>query len=152
MKYGIIFWGNSSDSKKVFTLQKKIFKIMVGIKSQNSYRDLFKRLQILPLPLEYIFSLLNFIISKEEHFKANSAVHSVNTRDKHHPHRPVANPTGFQKGIYYSGIKMFNCLPSCLKSLMNEKAKFKEALKRYLNTHSFYSVDEFLVSKTDSSS
>jgi hypothetical protein len=35
---------------------------------------------------------------------------------------------------------------------MNEKAKFKEALERYLNTHSFYSVDEFLVSKTDSSS
>jgi hypothetical protein len=33
---------------------------------------------------------------------------------------------------------------------MNEKAKFKEALKRYLNAHSFYSVDEFL-SKTDSS-
>jgi hypothetical protein len=31
---------------------------------------------------------------------------------------------------------------------MNEKAKFKEALKRYLNTHSFYSVDEFVVSKT----
>jgi hypothetical protein len=33
-----------------------------------------------------------------------------------------------------------------------EKAKFKVALKRYLNTHSFNSVDEFLVSKTDSSS
>jgi hypothetical protein len=26
MKYGIIFWGNSSDSKKVFTLQKKIVR------------------------------------------------------------------------------------------------------------------------------
>jgi hypothetical protein len=35
---------------------------------------------------------------------------------------------------------------------LKEKAKFEVALKRYLNTHSFYSVDEFLVSKTDSSS
>jgi hypothetical protein len=35
---------------------------------------------------------------------------------------------------------------------MTEKANFKEALKRYLNTYSFYSVDEFPVSKTDSSS
>jgi hypothetical protein len=68
MKYGIIFWGNSSDSKKEFTLQKKIVRIMVGVKPQNSYRDLFKRLQILPLPSEYIFSLPNFFISNQEHF------------------------------------------------------------------------------------
>jgi hypothetical protein len=52
---------------------------------------------------------------------------------------------------YYSGIKIFNNLPSSLKSLTNEKAEFKVALKRYLNTHSFYSVDKFLLSKNDSS-
>jgi hypothetical protein len=34
MKYGIIFWGNSSDSKKVFTLQKKKEK---KIGHENSY-------------------------------------------------------------------------------------------------------------------
>jgi hypothetical protein len=149
MKYGIIFWGNSSDSKKVLTLQKKTVRLMVGIKPQNSCRDLFKRLQILPLPCEYIFSLLNFIISNQEHFQANSAVHSINTRNKHHLHRSFAYLTGFQKNTYYSGMKIFNNLPYSLKSLMNEKAKFKEALKRYLNALSFYSVDEFLVSKTD---
>jgi hypothetical protein len=37
------------------------------------------------------------------------------------------------------------------KSLMNEKAQFKIPLKRYLNTHSFYSVDEFPLSKNDPS-
>jgi hypothetical protein len=62
MKYRIIFWDNSSDSKKIFTLQKKIVRIMVGVKPQNSCRELFKRLQILPFPCEYILSLLNFII------------------------------------------------------------------------------------------
>jgi hypothetical protein len=36
-------------------------------------------------------------------------------------------------------------------SLMNEKAQFKVVLKRYLNTHSIYSVDEFLLSKNDAS-
>jgi hypothetical protein len=49
--------------------------------------------------------------------------------------------------IYYGGIKIFNNLPSDLKSLMNEKARLKTALKRHLNTHSFYSVDEYLLSK-----
>jgi hypothetical protein len=97
MKYGIIFWCNSTDSRKVFTLQKKIVRIMLGVKPQNSCRGLFKRLQILPLPCEYIFSLLNFIINNKEHFQTNSSVHSVNTRNKHNLNRPVANPDMFSK-------------------------------------------------------
>jgi hypothetical protein len=30
IKYGIIFWANSSNSGKIFTLQKKIIRIMAG--------------------------------------------------------------------------------------------------------------------------
>jgi hypothetical protein len=51
----------------------------------------------------------------------------------------------FQKSAYYAGIKIFNSLPSSLTSLVNKKAQFKVALKRYLITHSLYSVDEFLM-------
>jgi spore coat protein CotF len=32
---------------------------------------------------------------------------------------------------------------------MNEQAQFKAELWRYSNTHSFYSVDEFLMFKND---
>jgi hypothetical protein len=151
MKYRIIFWGNSSDGTKVFTLQKKTVRIVVGVKPQHPCRELFKKLQILLFPCEYIFSSLIFIIKNQEHFQANSAVHSVNTRNKYHLHRPVANLTCFQKSTYYSGIKIFNNPPASLRNVMKEKAKFKVALKQYLNTHSFYSVDEFLLYKTDSS-
>jgi hypothetical protein len=84
MRYGIIFWGNSSDSKKVFTLQKKTVRIIVGAKPQTPCRDLFKKLQILSLPCKYIFSLLTFVINNLEHFQTNSAIHCVNTRNKHH--------------------------------------------------------------------
>jgi hypothetical protein len=150
MKYGIIFWGNSSDSKRVFTLQKKTVKIMVGVKPQHLCREVLKKLQILPLPCEYIFSLLIFIINNQKQFQANSAVHSVNIRNKHRLHRPVANLRCFQKSAYYSGIKIFNNLPAGLRNLMKEKAKFKVALKQYLNPHSFYSVDEFILYKTES--
>jgi hypothetical protein len=37
-----------------------------------------------------------------------------------------------------------------LTSLVNKKSQFKVALKRYLNTHSFYYVDEFLMFENDS--
>jgi hypothetical protein len=56
--------------------------------------------------------------------RTNADVHSVNTRNKCHLHRPVANISCFQKSAYYARINIFNNLPSGLKSLMNEKAKF----------------------------
>jgi hypothetical protein len=38
--YGIIFWGDSTDSTKVCNNQIKIFSLMVGIKTEVSYREL----------------------------------------------------------------------------------------------------------------
>jgi hypothetical protein len=118
---------------------------MAGVIPRNSYRSLFKRLDILTLPCEYIFSLLLFIVSNQEHFQTNSALHSVNTRNKNQLHRPIAKHSCFQRSAYYAGIKNFNSLPSSLTRLIHKKKQFKVALKRYLITHSFYSVDEFVM-------
>jgi hypothetical protein len=93
---------------------------------------------------------MNFVVNNEEHFQTNSAVHSVNTWNRDHLKRPFAILSCFQKSAYCSGIEIFNSLPSRLKSLMNERAQFKVALKRYLNTHPFYSVDDFLMFKNGS--
>jgi hypothetical protein len=57
---------------------RKILRFMMDVKSRNYCRDLFKRLEILTLPCEYIFSLINFIINNK-HLQTNADVHSVNT-------------------------------------------------------------------------
>jgi hypothetical protein len=62
MTYGLLFWGSSPDSIKIFRLQKKIIRIMTGCRSRDSCRNLFVNLEILPLPSQYIFSLLMFMI------------------------------------------------------------------------------------------
>jgi hypothetical protein len=134
MKHGIIFWDNSHKSRKIFTLQKKIIRIMASVTPEDS-------LEILPLPYEYIFSLMDFTVNNQEHFQTNSALHNVNTTNSHALHRPAANPSRFQKSTDYSGIKIFNNLPCSLKSSINKKVQFKAALRRYLNTHSFSCVD-----------
>jgi hypothetical protein len=64
---------------------------------------------------------MNFIVNNQELFQSNSAVHSVNTRNKHRLHRPIANLSRFQKSAFYTGIKIFNSLPSSLTSLVNKK-------------------------------
>jgi hypothetical protein len=81
------------------------------------------------IPCEYIFSLMNFIVNNQEFFQTNSAVHSVNTRNKHQLHRPIVNLSCFQKSAFYTGIKISNSLPSSLTSLVNKKSQFKAALK-----------------------
>jgi hypothetical protein len=59
-RYGIIFWGNSPNNRKIFTLQKRIIKIMVGAHTRTSCRKLLKKLEILTLPSQYIYSLMSF--------------------------------------------------------------------------------------------
>jgi hypothetical protein len=117
---------------------------MVDAHPRTPCRNLFKKLEILPVPWQYIFSLMNFFVNNQENFQTNSSAHSINTRNKHHLHRPSANLSCFQKSAFYSGIRISNSLPYSVTNLKNEKAQFKVALRRYLNAHSFYSVDGFL--------
>jgi hypothetical protein len=50
LKYGIIFWYNSFNIGKVFTLQKKIIRIVARTQPKTSSRSLFKQVKILPVP------------------------------------------------------------------------------------------------------
>jgi hypothetical protein len=117
---------------------------MVGALPRTSCRRLFKKLEILPVPSQYIYSLMNVFVNNQENFQTNSSICNINTRNKHHLHRPTANLSYFQKNAFYSGIRIFNSLPCSITNLKNEKTKSKVTLKQYLNAHSFYSVDEFL--------
>jgi len=83
---------------------------------------------------------MTFVINNQEHFQTNSAIHSVNTRNRDHLHRPTANHSRSQKSAYFVGIKIFNNLLSNLGSLMNKQTQFEVTLKSYLNTHPFQSM------------
>jgi len=133
----------------IFTLQKRTVRIIAGVNSRNSCRNLFMRLEMLPLPCEDIFTLIKFVVNNQEHFQANSSIHSINTRNRDHLHRPPSYLSHFQKCAYSADIKMFNSLPSNLRRLTNKKTQFKVALKWDLNTHCFYSVEELLTFISD---
>ena len=73
----------------------------------------------------------------------NYQIHSVHTRVKTDFHPPIANLTQFQKAVYYSGIKIFNNLPHNIKDLANETKWFRNSLKRFLPSNSFYNSEEY---------
>jgi hypothetical protein len=115
MTYGLLFWGNSPDSIKIFRLQKKIIRIMEGCRYTDSCRKLFINLEILPLPSQYILSLPIFLIRNRSQFLVNSEIHHINTRQHANFHKPSVNVAKYQKGVYYLGVKLFNALPSDIK-------------------------------------
>jgi hypothetical protein len=58
MPYRIIFWGNSTDRKKEFNIQKKIIRTMAGTNRRARCKELFKKFNVLPLASEFLLSLL----------------------------------------------------------------------------------------------
>ena len=141
MTYGLLFWGNSPDSIKIFMLEQNIIRIMIGCRSRNSCRKLFSKLEIFPLPSQYIFSLLLFMIRNNQ-LLVNSEIYHIDTRQHANFHQPSVNVTGYQKGVYYWDVKVFNKLPSCIKPEFDNPKKFKVVLQKFLYENSFYSLDE----------
>ena len=129
--YGLIVWGNSTDSDDIFKIQKRIIRIIMNSNKNASCRELFKKLNILPLQSQYIYSILLFIIKNKDQFHLNLHIITINTRYNNNPHVHTANLTVYQRGVYYSGIKIFNPLPTTTKNLSDNKKKFQIALRKF---------------------
>lgn len=143
ISYGIIFWGNSSYSNTIFRSQKRVIRIMMNADNGQSCRELFRRLNILPLYSQYILSLLLFVVKNLHLFRRNSTIHSFNTRQCSDLYPPPVHLTKVQKGVYHFGVKVFNGLPFRIKDLSGDVKKFKLALKEFLLAGSYYSIQEF---------
>jgi len=115
----------------------------VGIRGRDSCREYFKKLRILPLQSQYILSLLLFVIDNGNYFKVNSEIHNINTRNKWTVHLPISNLSVHQKGTYYTGIRVLSYLPSQIKDLSHNRNQFKRALKNFLYSHLFYTLDDY---------
>jgi hypothetical protein len=72
----------------------------------------------------------------------NSDIHTSNMSSNCDLHFPVVNLTVFEKGVWCSSTKLYNHLPSTLKQLSYDTHKFKLALKNFLVTNSFYTVED----------
>jgi hypothetical protein len=143
LSYGVIFWGNSPISKNIFKIQKRAIRIITNKPRRESCKHLFKRLKILTLPSQYIFSVLVYIAENKDLFMSNKDIHSFNTRNHLDLHLTSTHLTVAQRGVLYSGCKVFNNLPAQIKSHFDNLRNFKKILKNYLIEHSLYSLEEY---------
>jgi hypothetical protein len=97
MTGGIIFWGNSTHSSKIFQIQKRAVRIIMGRRRSEFYRNLFKELNILPLKSQYILSLFFFVANNKSYFMTNSENFSMPTIHSNDLHLPQTKLVIFQK-------------------------------------------------------
>ena len=128
-----------------FHLYKRKLSELWLMHNPELHGDIYLNSQRLPVPSQYILSLINFIIKNQENFQSSSSIYNINTTNKCHRYTSNASLSCFSKSTFHAGIKIFNNLPCSLTILKNEKTKFIAVLRKYLNTHSFYSVDEFFI-------
>ena len=91
------------------------FSQLIGDK-RDSCRLLFKELKILTQPSQYIYSLLVSVAENKNLFLLNKDIHKFNTRSSYNLHLPLVNLTVVQRGVFYSGCKIFNKLPSQIRN------------------------------------
>jgi hypothetical protein len=82
LRYGLTPWGGDHESIKIFRLQKKVIRMISKVGQHVSCRNLFKDLNILPLPCLYISKVVCCVKPNLEKMKFNEEVHDHCTRQK----------------------------------------------------------------------
>jgi len=83
------------------------------------------------------------LFSSVDSFNWRCSSSSSSSRMKHDLHIHHCNTVLYQKSVINMGVKLFNKLPLQIKTLYNSKT-FKRAVKTFLISNAFYTVDEFL--------
>jgi hypothetical protein len=112
-------------------------------KPNDSCKEMFSKLGILTLYSQYIFSIIMFVVKHKDLFTINMELHKINVCQKSDIHIPLVSLTKVQKGVYYSGITLFNSLPPNIKQVARDINKFKHKLRKFLVVNFFYSVDKY---------
>jgi hypothetical protein len=141
LKYGIIMWGSCSGSLNILKTQKRAVRIILHLNSRESCRSAFKTLKILTLPSLFLLEILSYVHKNKDEFMLRNHSHAYSTRQRHDFQYPIHRLTLFERAPYYNGVKLYNRLPSHLRTLTSNV--FRKSLKEILLEKAYYSVREF---------
>jgi hypothetical protein len=142
-KYGILCWGNSIDAKRVFTLQKKVIRIICGAKYRDECTELFKILNFLTLTCVFILESAMKVKNNIQFLSEHKTIHRYSTRNLDGIITPMYCRTEMYKsGPCCSCLTIYNNLPLEIR-LINDIKMFESSVKVFLMNKQFYSVQKF---------
>ena len=139
LTYGVIFWGNASDSLIVFRLQKRALRVMCGLNCREHCRPYFIEHRIMTLPCTYILHCVNEIHNHISEYTFQNQIHSHNTRSAHEIRTTKFRLQKSKKNSL--DVSLYNKLPLSIRN--SNTNYFKNYMKQFLLSNAFYSVKEF---------
>ena len=136
-------WGNTYPTylHKLHVLQKRIVRVIAGVKPREHSAPLFKHLKILTIFQINVYVIgkfmykvhhrktLNVFISM---FKVNSSVHGYDTRQASHYHLPLPTKGLSKTGLCYRGAIIWNKILSLGVRTKVSEAVFSKDFKRFI--------------------
>lgn len=142
LRFGIIFWGGSKDVHKIFIIQKRTIRLLLGLKARESCRGKFRELGLLTVTGLYIYECLLFLFRNKRKFTKYEIVHNYNTRSLCY-NTPEHRLTLSERNPAYSCIKFYNKLPTNIKELTTLR-DFKKQVFNIILAVEPYNELEFL--------
>lgn len=142
LRYGIMFWGNSTDRELVFKAQKKCLRSVCSLKPTESCKSYFIELKILTFPCLYIFEMAMYVKSNLNQFSVFNSV-----RQRHKIGNNQSKTALRAKSAFGMAPKVYNKLPDFIRQ--SDMQEFKKKLLHFLTYNAFYSVNEYLDYKPD---
>lgn len=143
ISYGVVLWGNSTDSKRVLILQKRALRIVSGLSTKTPCRALFKFKKILTVCSLYIHDTVMNVKRNLKPFKRADDVHNFNTRNAHRLINIRRRLALCAKDPQVMGPSLYEKLPQRVKDIASV-SEFQSQLKQKLLENTIYCMDEFM--------
>ena len=140
--YGLLSWGHSVISKRVFALQRRAVRIMCGLGFRDDCRAAFTEMGILTLPSLYIYECLKYVLANRDRLTYQNSNHNHHTRQNENIRYERFRLSRSRNGANYYGYKFYNAISPERRSL--QMGPLLKHVKGYLMRYAFYNTDEFL--------
>lgn len=145
LRFGIIFWANSTNKDFIFRRQKRCIRSMFNLHVTDSCRPMFIEHKILTLPSLYIFEMALFVRKHPQLFPRKSEFVMRNIRDNSKLQIPGSKTAFLQKSVVFMSRKIYNKMPKTLKDL--DDNIFRTKLKQLLINKCYYNINDFMTDK-----
>lgn len=141
LRYGVIFWGNSSYREILLRAQKRCIRAICGLKSTDSCQPHFKSLKLLTFPCLYIFESCIFVKTHPDLFEKEKLIPRLRPRDTKICTN-ICKTALMRKSVLVMAPRLFNKIPEPLKYCNINK--FKLVLSKMLIDKCYYDVNDYL--------
>lgn len=140
--YDFLTWGHSPHTTEVFAIQRRVVRVMAGLRYRDDAKEAFIRLKILTVPCMYIYLCLSYIVDNVSSYRQHLDVHTYGTRCRQNLITDFIRLQHSRYSLNYFAVMIYNKLPESFRILPIKT--FRATVKMNLLNRAYFSLSEYL--------